>query len=263
MAAFAKYGRTRKGLTGVKAFPVIHVHTPTQAVEQSQIAINAGADGVFLIHHGRPQGDDDPLIESFNEVADEHPDLFVGMNYLGSSPLKGYQRTQHLLDERAIRKAPDALWFDDATNFARSMDDAIEYLQEVADYRHRHPDLLKVTFLGGVSFKYTDWYTDDAGASAHMAEAFKELIDVVATSGEGTGHAPSRQKIEAMGQAVGPGKLAVASGISVENIHDYDSQPDMTVLIASSLETATYSGVFVPSRVHEFVQAAHEITAQG
>lgn len=246
----------------MKAFPVVHVRTPEQAAAQTQIAVDAEADGVFLIHHGSWDGKGaDPLVDSFNRITSEHPDLFVGINYLGPGPLGGYKYTQELLDTHAILRAPDALWFDDVTDFADSAEEALGSLRELAIYRQKHPWLQGVTFLGGVSFKYTEWYTDDPEESARLAGEFKGLVDIVTTSGAGTGSAPSPEKIAAMAKATGPGKLAVASGISVENIQDYRKESDMMVLVASSLETEPYSGVFVPHRVHEFVDAAHDIAA--
>ena len=52
--------------------------------------------------------------------------------------------------------------------------------------------------------------------------------------------------------------LAVASGISIENIADYQGIVD-EVLVSSSVETAPYSGVFDPFRLHAFIRAAHEL----
>jgi predicted TIM-barrel enzyme len=133
-------------------------------------------------------------------------------------------------------------------------------LRRLAEYREDHPGLKKIAFMGGVSFKYTEWYTADPAESARMAEQLAPFVDVVTTSGAGTGSPPSAEKITAMGRAAGPGRLAVASGISIENIADYSDQPDMTVLVASSLETEKYSGIFIPERVRAVVEAAHAIS---
>lgn len=244
----------------MKVYPVVHITSPEQAVEQTGIAIDAQADGVFLIHHGNSQYQGgEVLVNAFNDVTTTYPDLFVGMNYLGLDPLEGYTYTQRLLDAHSIVRAPDALWFDDATGYARTPDDAVDNLRRLAEYRQQHPAMQQAVFMGGVAFKYTHGYTDDPEQASAVAARLAPLIDVVTTSGAGTGHAPSPEKIIAMGRSVKPGQLAVASGVSIENIQDYSDQPDMSILVASSLETYSYSGEFVPERVRAIVEAAHSI----
>ncbi len=47
------------------------------------------------------------------------------------------------------------------------------------------------------------------------------FMDVVTTSGPGTGHAVHVDKIRAMKEALGQFPLAIASGITAENVQDY------------------------------------------
>ena len=243
----------------MKVYPVVHVQSPEQAVEQTRVAVDAGADGVFLINHGMATGHDlmsDPLIDAFNDVTDTFGDLYVGINYLSYDPLSGYEYTQKLLDQHAIHRAPDALWFDDATDRIINVDTAKKYLGELKHLRDDDPRLQAIRFLGGVSFKYTSTYSEDPVKSAQLAAEYAPYIDVVTTSGAGTGSAPSSQKISAMKHAITGRTLAVASGVSEHNIQSYNGDID-EVLIASSLETGTYSGIFIPERVKRFVAAAH------
>lgn len=60
--------------------PVVHVESLDQAQQNTQIAREAGADGVFLINHGMS---DPCLLEIHGSVADTHADWWVGVNCLG------------------------------------------------------------------------------------------------------------------------------------------------------------------------------------
>ena len=59
---------------------------------------------------------------------------------------------------------------------------------------------------------------DDVGKAARIAA---EYVDVVTTSGPGTGQAADRDKIQAMKEVLGSNPLAIASGITAQNIGDY------------------------------------------
>ena len=50
------------------------------AIEQTKIAVNNEADGIFLIHHG---GEHDNLLIIYEKVRGDNPNLFIGMNFLG------------------------------------------------------------------------------------------------------------------------------------------------------------------------------------
>jgi phosphoribosylanthranilate isomerase len=54
------------------------------------------------------------------------------------------------------------------------------------------------------------------------------------------------------------GTLAVASGLSIENIDDYAGLID-EVLVASSVETKPYSGVFDTAKLKQFIDKAHSL----
>jgi predicted TIM-barrel enzyme len=75
----------------------------------------------------------------------------------------------------------------------------------------------KGLYFGGVAFKYQR-HVSDLSASAKIASRY---MDVVTTSGPGTGLAANREKIVAMKQAMDDCPLAVASGITPENVSDY------------------------------------------
>jgi hypothetical protein len=72
-------------------------------------------------------------------------------------------------------------------------------------------------YFGGVAFKYQR-HVDDAGKAAQIAANY---MDVVTTSGKGTGISADIEKIKIMKKAVGDFPLAIASGITLYNIEEY------------------------------------------
>lgn len=233
----------------MKIYPVIHIQDLQQCREQTQVVVDSGADGVFLIDHNNHT--EDLIHECLLALKSEAPKLFVGINYLGGPPFKSYQT----LDEGNLEVLPDALWVDDAVGNTYGspyyLDDTQRYLEKLKEFRDQR-GLLEVALFGGVSFKYTSTYSDDPEISASQASALDEYIDVVTTSGTGTGNPPPPAKIAAMSAVVSNG-LAVASGLDAENIGDYQGLIDY-VLISSSLETEKYSGIFDIEKVNRFMQ---------
>lgn len=240
----------------MNVFPVVHVIDSLQAVEQTAVAMDAGSDGVFLINHNR-RGEDD-LVHAFNAVTRSFPDTYVGLNFLTRSSAGAFELVDELIGSGKLHRAPNALWCDDAIEFSEDHTEAKSYLRSLKEFRENHPRLNGIKLLGGVAFKYTSGYTDVPRIAAHDAEAYAPFIDVITTSGEGTGHPPSPEKISAMKKVLGDQELAVASGIDASNLQGYGADID-TVLIASSIETEPYSGIFDPEKIREFVSLARKI----
>ena len=231
----------------IEVFPVVHVSNQEQALEQSNIAFDSGADGVYLIDHTSRAPEH--LLSAFNRVASEHPDEFVGLNFLGlGSGLAVYRFLQQANNAGALEKLPSGIW----------VDDAISGREELCALRAQDESLQTVRYLGGTAFKYTRTYTPNPEDAALQAVEMAPFVDVVTTSGAGTGKSPSPEKIAAMKRAIGEQQLAVASGIDVANIAEYAGSLDQ-VLVASSVETIPYSGIFDQDKFSEFIAAAHQL----
>ena len=181
--------------------PVIHVDSLEQALRNTQIAREAGSDGVFLINHGMT---DKALREVHREVANSQPDWWIGVNCLGESPEQTFM---------AVSNHVGGVWVDNAG--INESQDTQPYANRVsATWQTYAPDCL---YFGGVAFKYQRSVADLESA-CRLAGRY---MDVVTTSGSGTGHAADTDKIRRMHVALNGTPLAIASGITPENVGDY------------------------------------------
>lgn len=181
--------------------PVIHAECESQAITNVEIAREAGADGVFLINHSMPWQD---LLEVYWAVRERFDDWWIGVNCLG------------LQSEKVFRELPahvNGAWVDNAKIDERATIQPTADRINAARLKSKWPGL----YFGGVAFKYQR-SVDDLKAAATIAMNY---MDVVTTSGPGTGEAASVQKIRTMKAAMGEFPLAIASGITPENIGEY------------------------------------------
>lgn len=229
----------------MKLYPVVHMRSSEHALELSQQALEAGADGVFLIDH-RYHDIPDILTDAYAHVREElGREAFIGVNYLG---LEASDTVRYLANAKRYHlfsTPPDALWADNAVGDMRTMCSKCALHLE------------NMRYFGGVAFKYTPDYTADPVEAAALAREWAAFVDVVTTSGPGTGSAADVAKVAAMKQAIGDKELALASGVTAENMALYAPHVD-AILAASSIETAKCSGVFVEDKLRALVQAAHE-----
>ncbi len=199
-----------------KFFPVIHCQNYEQTLRNVSIAQDSGADGVFLINHKIPHFFLSLIAE---RILERFKPFSIGLNYLDLDPVTALS---------VIRFGIKALWSDDPrlSEFAVTQD----LPQIFLDYREARGD--EITYYGSVAFKYQRQPQDLQGMT-RLAAAY---VDVVTTSGAATGSAPEFSKIIQMRQALGDKRLAIASGISAENVRDYLPYVD-DYLVATSIST--------------------------
>ena len=181
--------------------PVIHVESAAQALRNAKIAREAGCHGVFLINHFI---DGPALLEISGQVVDAFPDWWVGVNCLGQKPEEVVAR----IDPRV-----SGIWADNAgiNEYETSQPAAEKFRQACQDQRWNG------LYFGGVAFKYQREVKELEQAGRIAAQH----IDVVTTSGPGTGKSAPRAKIAALKRGLGESPLAIASGITPENVTDY------------------------------------------
>lgn len=189
--------------------PVIHVKKTGetlsgcdigQVIRNVDIARSCDADGAFLIGHGHVENAD--LIELHRMLYARYPDFWLGINFLRAS------------NRFALSSMPEnagGLWTDNAGVTDVSDADAREFAGVSQDARWRG------IYFGGVAFKRQQQIAN-LEAVARRAVPF---VDVITTSGEQTGSAPSVEKIRTMKRGGGNHPLAIASGMNPENVHDF------------------------------------------
>lgn len=182
---------------------VVDVTSPEQAAEWAGVALGADLDGVFLISHAR---DDGVLVDAVRHVRDVFPQSFLGVNVIGRSPADSLG----LLTMTAVAAAVDALWTDNA---GLDLDD-VDFRARAFDAARSAASWSGVQF-GGVAFKYQP--AVDPQTLAALTRRAARHVDVVTTSGSGTGQAIDSEKLATMLTALDGHPLALASGVTADN----------------------------------------------
>jgi predicted TIM-barrel enzyme len=181
--------------------PVIHVESQDQALRNTEVAKTAGCDGVFLINHSIYS---EELLGIAHRVRDSFPDWWIGVNCLDLAPEAVFA---------CVDEAISGIWVDNAFVDERTGEQPVA--ERVLEARRQSG--WQGLYFGGVAFKYQREVQDLAAA----ARSSVRYVDVVTTSGPGTGRAASTSKIAAMKNGLGDAPLAIASGITPENVGDY------------------------------------------
>lgn len=223
-----------------KIYAVIHHLNPSLSLAQAKLAVDGGADGVFLISH---EGEDSAVAQVAGQLRyiwdtwPAQPDAaapFIGVNLLQTNP------SSALVLAASLRL--DAVWIDAPGVSSGGPTPGAQLLTECM---RRHPG---VSVFGSVAFKYQPVDPDPAGAAAQARAAGM----IPTTSGAATGVAPSLLKVKSMSAATG-GLLAVASGMTPANVAAYT--PFLShILVATGISRAEH---FIdPQLLAQFVAAA-------
>lgn len=221
--------------------PVIH---PTKgrdgALAAVRIARDGGADGVFLIDQGMSERE---LLALVGEVRTLYPGWWIGLNLLSHEPADALKAA---LDTCG---AIDGIWSDNAG------------VDERAGAQPRADRLVTARrergwnglYFGGVAFKYQrEVSATDLPRATELASSY---MDVICTSGPGTGHAADPSKVTAMRSGVSADvAISLASGVTVDNVHAYLPYVD-AYLVGTGIEHEV--GVLNPAAVTALARAIH------
>lgn len=208
--------------------PVIHVQEAAQALRNLDMLDGAGCPGAFLINHDFAM---EPFLPILREIRAARPDLWLGVNFLAQPGNIAFPVLGALAREGYVF---DAYWADDGRIDEREATQT--EAEAIRDIRAQSG--WNGLYLGGVAFKKQRPVPEDKHAlSARIA---CDYMDVVCTSGVATGQEADLSKIETFRTAIGDAPLAIASGITPDNVRRYAGLVDM-ILVATGIN---YDGDF-------------------
>lgn len=229
----ARFGRRHVVL------PVVHVTGDEQALRNVQVARDAGADGAFLISHGRDFGHQQ-LLALHGRLAKQAQGFWLGVNCLdldapgvltrvGASSWDADRRWQANPAFHPGAEGLGGVWCDDAG----VRDDVVAQPEAERAWAAKQAHGVSALYFGGVDFKHQRAARDPAEAARLGAR----YMDVVTTSGNATGAAPAVAKIRAMKRALPDTPLAIASGITPDNVLDFLPWAD-AFLVATGISSS-------------------------
>jgi len=217
------------GHPGPYLFPVIHVLETRQVLDNIQTCADVPVSGFFLINHDFGV---DAFLPIVRDVRRALPDLWLGLNFLAVTGADAFPVLGRLEQEGICI---DAYWADDA----RIDENADTQKEASAIDRVRRESGWDGVYFGGTAFKKqrpvepAHYEISARLAAGHM--------DVVTTSGIATGEAADLSKIASFRRGVGEEALAVASGITPENVTSYDDVDCFLVATGINIEGDFYT----------------------
>ncbi|MEL6342123.1 MAG: hypothetical protein AAFV53_03250 [Myxococcota bacterium] len=223
--------------------PVIHLPFGADGARRAiDIARAADADGVFLINQGM---DASGVLRLLGDVKTRDPTLWVGVNLLGYAP----QQILALPEAETM----DGIWADDAG--VDALDERHARAAMDAWQAARQDSAFSGLYFGGTAFKtQAQIPIQELPWVAEHAAAF---VDVVTTSGRGTGVAIDGHKTRVLRKALGDHPLAVASGVRPDNVSEILPFVD-AFLVASGIEDRF--GVLNPQKTRLLADTIHGVT---
>ena len=220
--------------------PVIHPISRETALESIRIAQACGVPGVFLIDQGMSERD---VLQLAREVRDQYPSLWIGLNLLSRTAPKTLTTTYN----RGWRV--DGIWSDWA-GIEEHRVVGSSHPEAEAFMNARRAASWDGLYFGGVAFKYqrevAPW---DLSVAAEMSIPY---MDVLCTSGPGTGHAADIEKVRTLRAGLGDHAMALASGVTPENVRSYMPYVQ-AFLVGTGIEKQL--GVLDPAKIEALMKA--------
>lgn len=218
----AVFGRSKVFL------PVVHTTSERGIWSSIESALKADADGVFLINQSMSWQQIGNLLPIIRR---EVPDLWLGANFLGFSIEEILRRYGDVLDGVWTDSSSGVRPFDDLSNWRKGGG----------------------LWFGGVCFKYQRDENRGFSYIEYECQRVESIMDVVTTSGVGTGEAASLHKVSDFRRALGKRPLALASGVTVDNVRDYLNVD--AFLVATGVEKSF--GVFDDDKLRTLSSLIH------
>jgi predicted TIM-barrel enzyme/predicted NAD-dependent protein-ADP-ribosyltransferase YbiA (DUF1768 family) len=218
--------------------PVIHTLDVRQALENTQIAIDAGADGVMLNNHpsahlescthwAYSMNSSKELVDTFVvAIKNEFPWLFVGVNDLN------HYKNPAPIFANAI--GCNAVWADvpgiDALHQEHIAD-------EVKAAQNHHG--WKWMYMWGVNFKYVNSPELSEVELERAKDRLQAYVDIIVTTWSATGSSPDVEKMKMFARIFGRDTMALASGVTPENYRQYQEYAKI-FMVATGIQQNTW-----------------------
>ena len=223
--------------------PVVHPIGHEEALASIRVAHDLGVRGVFLIDQGMVERD---VLLLMHEVRERYPKLWIGLNLLSRTPKRA------LAIAIATCGFVDGIWADNAgIEEERAKGSSHPQAEEFTNARRdaRWEGL----YFGGVAFKYQHEVAPaDLGRAAEMSIPY---VDVLCTSGPGTGHPADIEKVRALRAGLGDHAMALASGVTPDNVKNYLPYVQ-AFLVGTGIEQRL--GVLDPAKIEALMRAMQD-----
>jgi len=186
-----------------KLFPVIHFKNLETVYFNLNICLNNNCQGVILINMDNKPHELIPAIQLIRNITGN--DFFIGVNFLNTD-------ISFVTEQIIYNNSINGIWIDNPGLYYKKMEYPIYELHESFSLRKEKDQ--EFIFFGSVMFK-THVYKNDDTVVTKMA---KNLGWIPTTSGRATGIAADIEKISIMKKHIGDYPLAIASGITPENV---------------------------------------------
>jgi hypothetical protein len=211
------------------------------AIHNAKIAMENGADGVFLIGHSMNYRS---LCNIYEQVRKQFPNIWIGINFLDITGANAWNLLTRVTN--TCYKL-NALWLD-------NLPEERFQIQKLGTF-----DSIEV--FGGVAFKYID--PDICGQQLKdSCNKALRTVDVITTSGTKTGSAPDTEKLEEIRRNIGnETRLALASGVTEENVSLFLPTVDTFLVASSIIERRKDLGnheYFIPEKVMSLATEIHK-----
>lgn len=227
--------------------PVIHLPEDGRlGMAAAKVALDAGADGIFLINQGTSlQKILQDLVPALRHEFGDN--LWIGVNPLGT-PVEDFIPRCGETPETRI----DGIWSDDAG--VDALDEGSFLRAREAYLRARESFGWMGLYFGGTAFKTQSAIPPEMlGVVSTRAASF---LDVVTTSGRGTGVAADPSKVKSMRESIPGVPLGLASGVTPENVAGFLPYVE-AYLVASGIEERF--GVLNSARTKALADAIHSV----
>jgi phosphoribosylanthranilate isomerase len=243
----SNYQRLLSTFRNTKIFlPVIHLPDDGKyGMKAVAVALEAGADGVFLINQGTSTRN---IVENLiPRIRKEFGrNTWIGINSLGS-PVEEVIAMSGKQPETRL----DGIWSDDAG--VDALREEVFLAARLALMAARNATDWRGLYFGGTAFKTQERIPEDLlGLVARRAAGY---VDVVTTSGPGTGREADVARIRIMRDAIPSAAIGLASGVTPENAEQFLPYIDV-FLVASGIEQGF--GVLDPARTKGLAQIIHD-----